>query len=167
MSSPGQGKIAIDLPVRIIGYAPLQDGVKYGEELATYCYKDMHFGFAYFHPSLEIGSISGHGSYGNYREHPNNPANILIASMAHSGMLQPIVATLEASRAPAKMGEEMFQGGKAMNILNFRDEGCQRRDITYGKVFRLIGQPAKKVSYLLLHSLNSCCQSRNSFPQDR
>jgi len=46
MSNPSQGKIAINLPVRIIGYAPLQDGVKYGEELATYCYKDMHFGFA-------------------------------------------------------------------------------------------------------------------------
>ncbi len=38
MSTPCQGKMAIDLPVRIIGYAPLQDGVKCGEELATYRY---------------------------------------------------------------------------------------------------------------------------------
>ena len=83
----------------------------------------------------------------------NNPADILVAS-------------LEALRTPAEMGEGMFQGGKAVDILNFRDEGSQRRDITYGKVFRLIRQPVKKVGYLLLHSLNSCCQSCDSFPQD-
>jgi hypothetical protein len=54
--------MTINLPVRVIRYAPLQDGVKYREELTTYGYDDMHFSFVSLHPSLEIGSISGHGS---------------------------------------------------------------------------------------------------------
>jgi hypothetical protein len=80
--------MAISLPVGVIRYAPLQDSVKYREELTTCGYDDMHFNFASLYPSLEIGPISGHGSYSNYREHPNNPADILATSMTHPGVFQ-------------------------------------------------------------------------------
>jgi hypothetical protein len=124
--------MAINLPVRVIWYTPLQDSVKCREELTTYGYDDVHFSFASLHPSLEIGSISGHGSDSNYREHPNNPADILVTSMTHPGVFQPVVTGLEALRTPAEMGQ-LFQGSKAVDILSFRDEGSQGRDVTYGK----------------------------------
>jgi hypothetical protein len=92
--------MAINLPVRVIRYAPLQDSVKYREELATYGYDDVHFSFASLDPSLEIGPISGHGSYSSYGEHPNNPADILVTSMTHLGVFQPVVTGLEALRTP-------------------------------------------------------------------
>lgn len=63
---------------------------------------------------------------------------------------------LETLRAPAKMGQKLFQGGKAMDILDLRDKGSQRRDIAYREVLRLIRQLVEKVSYLLLYPPNSC-----------
>jgi hypothetical protein len=78
--------MAINLPIRVIGYTPLQDGVKYREELTTDSYDDMYFGFSRLHPALEIGTIMGHSSNSYYGEHPDKPSHILIAGMAHPGM---------------------------------------------------------------------------------
>jgi hypothetical protein len=133
MSTPCQGKRAITLPVRVIRYAPLQGSVKYREELTTYGYDDVHFSFASLYPSLEIGPISRHGSYSNYGEHPNNPADILVTSMTHLGVFQPVVAGLETLRTPAEMRQELFQGSKAVDIPSFRDEGSQGRNVPMGK----------------------------------
>jgi hypothetical protein len=78
--------MAINLPIRVIGYTPLQDGVKYREELTTDSYDDMYFGFSRLHPALEIGTIMWHSSNSYYGEHPDKPSHILIAGMAHPGM---------------------------------------------------------------------------------
>ena len=64
------------------------------------------------------------------------------------------------------MGQKLFQGGKAMDILDFRDEGSQRSNIPYRKVFRLIRQLVEKVSYFLFHPFNSSRQAHDSFTQD-
>ncbi len=159
--------MAINLPIRVIGYAFLQDSVKYGEELATYSHKDVHFGLTRFYSTLEIGTVSGHGSNSNDREHPDNPPHILIASMAHPGMLQPVVTGLEASWAPAKMGEELFQGGKTVDILNLSNKGCQGGDISYREIFGIVGQLLKKFGYFLLYPLDSRYQGCKPFSQDR
>ena len=58
--------------------------------------------------------------------------------MAHPGVFQPVVTGLEALGTPAGMGQELFQSSKAVDILNFGDEGSQRRDVTYREVSRLI-----------------------------
>lgn len=78
--------MAINLPIRVIGYAPLQDGVKYREELTTDSYDNMYFGFSRLHPALEIGKIMWHSSNSYYGEHPDKSSHILIAGMAHPGM---------------------------------------------------------------------------------
>ena len=87
MSTPCQGKIAINLPIRVIGYAPIQDGVKYREELTTDSYDNMYFGFSRLHPALEIGTIKCHSSNSYYGEHPDKPSHIPVAAIAYPGML--------------------------------------------------------------------------------
>jgi hypothetical protein len=44
--------MAINLPIRVIGYTPLQDGVKYREELTTDSYDNMYFGFSQVAPGV-------------------------------------------------------------------------------------------------------------------
>jgi len=78
--------MAINIPIRVIGYAPVQDGVKYREELTTDSYDNTYFGFSRLHPALEIGTIMCHSSNSYYGEHPDKPSHILIAGMAHPGM---------------------------------------------------------------------------------
>lgn len=126
----------------------------------------MHFGFASFHSPLEIGTIRRDSSNSYYREHPGESPHILVASMTHPGVFQPVAAGLETSRTPAKVRQELFQGGEAVDILNFRDKSSQRRDIAYWKVLGFIGQLAKEVLYLFLHLFNSSIQSPNPFSQN-
>jgi len=78
--------MAISLPNRVIGDAPIQDGVKYREELTTDSYDNMYFGFSRLHPALEIGMIMWHSSDSYYGEHPDKPSHILVATMGHHGM---------------------------------------------------------------------------------
>jgi hypothetical protein len=39
--------------------------------------------------------------------------------MTHPEVFQPVVTGLEALRTPAEMGQELFQGSKAVDILDF------------------------------------------------
>jgi len=78
--------MAISLPIRVIGDTPIQDGVKYREELTTDSYDNMYFGFSRLHPALEIGTIMWHSSDSYYGEHPDKPSHIPVAAMAHPGM---------------------------------------------------------------------------------
>ena len=66
MSTPCQGKMAISLPIRVMGYTLLQDVVKHREELTTDSYDNMYFGFSRLHPALEIGTIMWHSSNSYY-----------------------------------------------------------------------------------------------------
>jgi len=104
LSTLCQSKTAVLLPIGIVGYASLEDSVEYSEKFAAYSDQDVHFGFALLNPALEVSTVPRHKSYGPYRKHLDSFAYILIASMAHLGMFQSVVASLEALRTPAEVG---------------------------------------------------------------
>ena len=49
MSTPCQGKMAIDLPIRIVGYPCFQDGIEHRKEFTSNSNNDMHLRFTGFH----------------------------------------------------------------------------------------------------------------------
>lgn len=57
------------------------------------------------------------------------------------------------------MRQKLFQTGKAMDILSFRDKGSQRSHTTYRKIFGIVGQLLKELGYFLLYSFDSRRQS--------
>jgi hypothetical protein len=162
-----QSKMAVALPIGIIGCASFEDSIEYREKLTTYSYQDVHFCFAFFDSTFEVCTVSRQDPNSSYGQHPDEPPHVNIAGVAHLRVLQTIVAGLKSSRAPAKMGQELLQGGKTMDISNLRDNGSQRRHMTYGEVLRLVGQLREEISYFLLHSSNGRLQSQKPFSEDR
>ena len=80
----------------------------------------MHLGFTFGNTALEVCSIPRHSYDRYYGKHPDKPSYVLIASMARPGMFPVIITSLETLRTPAKVGKELFEGRKAVDIFSSR-----------------------------------------------
>lgn len=118
-----QSKMAVLLPIRIVGYTSFENGVEYREQFTAYGHEGVHLRLACLNAAVEISVVSGNASYGSYGKHPDNPPNIPIASVAHSGVFGCVATRLEGLQTPAEMGQELLYRGEAMDILSFRHNG--------------------------------------------
>ena len=145
--------MAVHLPVGIIGYTCLQDGVKDRKKLFAYGYDNIHLSLTLLDSLLEIDTVERNRPDRGYGKHPDDPSYISVASMTHLRMFRLVTSRLKALRTPSKMGEELLQGREAINILYLRDDCCQRSGIPNREIARVIRKIFKEILYLPFYPL--------------
>ena len=123
---PCQGNTAILLPIWIVIYSCLQHGVKHGKKLAADGDQDVHFGFAFTDPALEVRPIAWYRPDSKYGQHPDKLPNIPATGLAHFRMLEPVAPGLKGLRAPSEVRQEFLKCGESLHISNLCNNGCQR-----------------------------------------